>query len=280
MMPEPERLLPGMKLTAIYKKKSARQDGITLIELIVTIVLLAIVILPTAKLFQQLVETMNYCNNKAMANNLLRNEMSLINNLSFSGPALTDGYDNTTADYEGYGFNLRRQVNIVTGTNNAIKRVVVGLTHPSTSAVIAQAATYVAQNVSFGAGSGGGTPGSGQSDSLTVTGGSISEKKLQNVTLVNTSASSITITGVIVSFTGSGGIKLKKVKIAGDERWEGNLSSPATIDFTDNGNDDFTLNGSTTYNNTLKIKFSKNLSTVSVIFVMIDGSQTSAYNWP
>lgn len=280
MMSQPARLLPGMKLTATYKKAYPRQKGMTLIELIIAIVLLAIVILPTAKLFQQSVETMNYTSGKAMANNLLRNEISIINNLLFTDITLADSYDNTTANYEGYGYSLRRQVNIVAGTGNAIKRVIVTVSNSSTLAVVAQAATYVAQNVSFGAASGGTAPSSGDAQYLVVSGGSISTSSLRNVTLRNSANYGITITGVTVTFTGQSNIRFSSVIMNGVTRWDGSLTSPATVDFTADGKPDFTLTALTTYTNTARFNFSRNLSTISVIFIMSDGSQTPAYNWP
>jgi len=268
-----------MKPTAIYSAIKNKK-AITLIELIITIVLISIFILPTAKLFQQAIETLNYCNNSAMANNLLRMEMSVINNLAYSDPTLSDGYNNTETDYQGYGFILRRQVSIVADTTNAIKMVLVSVLRPAGNEVIVQAATYVGQNIVFGPASGGGVPSSGgQADYLTVSGGSISGSNLQNITLANTDTSAITITGLIVTFTGQKGIKFQSVIMDSAVRWDGNSASPITVDFTDDGKNDFTLAASTTYSNTATFSFSKNLSTISVIFIMSDGTETTAYNW-
>jgi len=275
MTPDQERLLPGMKQTAIYNKRA-----LTLIELILSIVLISILVLPIAKLFQQAVETFNYCSNKAMANNLLRYQMSVINNLSFSDSTLVDGYNVTASDDQGYGFNINRQVNIVAGTNNAVKRVLVRILKPVTSVPMAQTAIYLGQNIAFGLPSGGSTPPAGSAQFLSVSGGSINSSSLRNVTLTNNDSQSITISGVTVTFTGQNNIKFSSVVMNGVTRWNaGKLTSPATVDFTDNGKPDFTLSPLTTYTNTAVFNFSKNISSISVMFIMSDGSQTGAYNW-
>jgi len=96
------------------------------------------------------------------------------------------------------------------------------------------------------------------------------------VTLTNTSTdSTITITGVTITFTGASNITLKKIRMNGTDRWTGTENSGSTITLTSS----FTLAIDTNYKKTAKFAFSKNLSSATVVFNMSDGSSTTAYSW-
>jgi len=255
--------------------------GFTLIELIVTIVVLGLVMIPLGLMSIEYMGSIVYSRDSGVAEGLAKLEMSKVNNLAYSDASLADGYDSTTSSYEGYPYNLRRTVNYVSGWSNNLKKVQVRV-YPlgdSTNSLV-NLITYVA-DASFGKGSeGGAVARGGESDSLVASGGSISGQNLQNVTLQNTGSSAITITGVIISFTGSGpggsGIKLKTITMDSVVRWSGNASSGDTITLTTN----FTLSAGTTYSNTGLFAFSKTLASVSsLVFIMSDGSQTSSYSW-
>jgi len=257
-------------------KSSRRYRGFTLIELIVTIVILGLVFIPLGLMSMEYVRAIVYSRDLGVAEGLAKVEMAKINNLSYSDATLADGYDNTTSNYEDYSYDLQRTVNDVAGWGGDLRQVQVRIFPSGESSIhLVNLITYVA-NVSFGAGSGGGGVGSGEASSLIVSDGSISGKNLQSVTLENTSASPITITGIIISFSGSGGIKLKTITMDSTERWSGTASSGQTKTFDTN----FILSGSTTYSNTGLFEFSKNLSSVtSLVFIMADASETSSYSW-
>lgn len=258
--------MPGM---------SSERGGFTLIELIITIIVLGIVMIPLAFMSLEYVQGIAFSRELVIAEGLAETEMAKINNLSYSDVALADGYDNTTLNYEGYGVDLNRKVDFVAGSSNNLKKVEVAIYESGTTAQLAKLITYVA-DISFGPGSGGGGVGGGEADSLVVSDGSISGTDLQNVTLQNTDPADITITGIIISFTGAGGIKLNTITMGGAEKWSGNVSSGSTITFDTN----FTLTASTTYTNTGLFEFSKNLTSVtSLTFIMSDGSQTVGYSW-
>ncbi|MEW6101246.1 MAG: prepilin-type N-terminal cleavage/methylation domain-containing protein [Candidatus Omnitrophota bacterium] len=253
------------------------RSGFTLVELVITIVVLGIVMIPLGFMSMEYLRAIVYARNLTAAQNLAKVEMAKVNNLSFSDTTLADGYDTTISNYEGYSYDVRRTVNYAAGWDNNLKQVRVRV-YPAgeTSAHLVDLITYVAA-VSFGAGSAGGAvSGGGQADSLSVSGGDISGSLLQNITLENTGSSSITITGVIITFSGQSGIKLSTITMDGTGRWSGNAASGSTITFDTN----FTLSPSTAYSNTGLFEFSKNLSSVaSLVFIMSDATQTASYAW-
>jgi len=251
------------------------RQGLTLIELIVVITILGIVMIPVAIMAIEYVRSIVYSRDLAIAEGLAMTEMAKINNLAYSDATLDDGDDDTTANYEGYSFDLNRKVDYVAGSSNNLKKVEVTVYPSGTTATLVQLVTYIA-DVSFGAGSGGGAVGSGgEADSLVVAGGSISAKLLQNITLENTSGSAITITGVTATFSGAGGIKLNKIDMDGSERWSGNANSGSSVTLDTN----FQLSASTTYNDTCHFTFSKNLTSATISFTMSDATTTGDYTW-
>ena len=259
------------------REHGSSMRGFTLIELVITILIISLFVAGIAMIMGQVVVGLAFSGDTVKALSLARLEMSRVNNLPYSDATLADGYNVTTTNYESSVYDLNRAVDYVAGTSNNLKEVNVSVYLTGTADILSSLTTYVA-DIDFGPGSGGGSPGGGgtEAGSLSASGGSISAKLLQNVTLANTSTdSTITITGVTVTFTGSSGIKLKAIRMNGTDRWTGIKSSGSTITLTSS----FTLAIDTTYSNTAKFTFSKNLSSASVIFNMSDGSSTTAYSW-
>ena len=251
----------------------------TLVELTITIVILGIIMIPLGIMSIEYMRGMVYSRGLVLAEGLIKTEMAKINNLAYDVVTLANAYDNTASDYGGYRLDMRREVDYVAGTNNELKKVVLTVYKGATTAQLAQVTTYIA-NVTFGAGSaGGGVVTTGDADSLTVSGGSISDNILEGITLQNTGGSEITITGAIISFSGTTGIKLKSITIETVPRWSGTVSSGQSLEF--DPEDVFTLSASTTYTDTCVLTFStaKVLSEVSsLVFTMSDGSETTPYS--
>jgi len=250
--------------------------GYTLIELIVSIVVLSIAITGIALLFLGDTEVSIYSKDLIQAENLARLEATKVENLSFSDVTLASGYNNTTTAYEGYPLDLNRQVAIVAGTSDNLKKVTISVYPTGTTEPLISVITYKA-NVAYGSGSGGGAPSTGgQADSLSVSGGTISGKNLSGITMENIGIDSITVTKAFVTFTGASGIKLKTINMDGAEKWAGTASSGVeiTLDTT------FVMSGSTSYGS-CSFTFSKNVSTVTVSYYEFsDASQSSSYAWP
>lgn len=259
-------------------KQEAERAGFTLIEIIITIVIVAVFLTCIALMFQQNINGLVFSADLTRALNLARLEISKINNLSYNDSTLADGYNHTTANYENSSYDLNRTVNYVAGTSNNLKKVEVTLYPAGTTNQLIKLATYIA-DVSFGPGSGGGGVGSGggEADSLAVVGGVISGERLRNITFGNSDTEEeITIVGVRVTFSGASGIELKEIKIGGSERWSGTESSGNYVALDTN----FQLDAGTTYSNTCLFRFSKNLNSAEVTFTMSDGTTTESYIWP
>lgn len=252
------------------------KNGYSLVELIIAIALVAILIIPIALMFKDQVTATIYSGNINQAISLARLEMARINNLSYNDTTLADGYDNTTSDYDGYNFDLRRVVGYLAGTSDNLKEVAVTVSEGNSGAALLNLVTYKA-DVGYGFGSGGGTPASGgQADSFAASAGSISGTDLENVTLQNTGGGDIVLTQLIVIFTGTTGIKFKTFEISATEYWAGTENSGSAVTLGTN----FTLTAGTTYTNAALFTFSKNLSSADIIFVFEDDTESDIYSRP
>lgn len=250
--------------------------GYTLIELIIAIVVLSIAVLGIALLFMEDTKASVYSKNLIQAENLARLETTKVENIAFGHTTLADGYTNTTTAYEGYPLDLNRQVAIVPGTSNNLKKVTISIYPTGTTDTIVKVIAYKA-SVVYGNGSGGGGVGGwDEADDLSVTGGSIKKKQLKNITMENTGSEEIEVTKVKVTFTGASGIKLKKIKMNNDEVWSGNASSGTVITL----DEEFEMDEGESYSKG-SFEFSKNVSTVIVdYYELSDGSQSDPYSWP
>lgn len=251
--------------------KKYQQRSFTLIELIITIALLGILLIPLGFMAIEFTREIVYSRDLGAAEALARIEMAKINNLVYSDATLAVGYDNAIANYEGYPYDLRRTV--TAGPVANLKQVQVRV-YPfgNTTRHLANLVTYVA-NVTFGAGSEGAIVG-GQADSLTVSGGVIVFKQLLGVILRNTTpASPITISQMTVNFTG--GTTLKKITIGVANVFNGSATSGETINLSPT----FTLNLFMPIAS-MNLTFQSNLTSItSLVFTMSDGSQTTSYSW-
>lgn len=137
-------------------RKINLRNSFTIIEMIVVIVLLGLTLIPLGMMAMEYLRGTFYSRDLAVAEGLAKTELSKVNNVAFSDPTLADGYDNTTINYEGQPYDLRRTVTLVPGTANALKQVQVRV-YPTgdLGKHLVNITTFVA-NVSFGAGSGGG----------------------------------------------------------------------------------------------------------------------------
>jgi len=245
--------------------------GFTLVELVVTILIVSMFVAGIAMIMQQVVVGLAFSGDSVKALSLARLEMSKVNNLVYLlDSTLADGYDFTTTNYDGSVYDLNRTVDYVADTSNKLKEVNVSVYPTGTTDILISLTTYVA---AWHSGSGGGGVAA---DSLSVSGGTVKKKDLKDVTLTNTSTdSTITITGVTITFTGASNITLKKIRMNGTDRWTGTENSGSTITLTSS----FTLAIDTNYKKTAKFAFSKNLSSATVVFNMSDGSSTTAYSW-
>ncbi len=127
-----------------YKDKR----GFTLIELILTIILVGITAIPLSLMVFEHIESLYASEDYTLARNLARSELELVNNTAYVG-ILTAGFPN----YQGYNYDLIRTVTFVQGnaaSAESLKRITVSVTKHGSAAVLLTLATYIAKNVSYG----------------------------------------------------------------------------------------------------------------------------------
>lgn len=262
-------------------KRYTLNKGFTLIEMITAIVLIGIIMIPVALMAIEYVRSIAYADNLTMAANLGRREMGIVNNLNYTDPTLADGYNNTTQNYAGYNFDLKRMVNYVAGTANNLKRVRVMIyPHGSTGQLI-ELITYV-MNVLYGAGSTGGALGD-EASSFLASAGSLTRNNLTNVILRNTRGTgNITMTSVILTSTVNK--TLRSILMGSETRFSGSVALPANTPVTIALQKNFYMNSSTTYSgiNGGRFNFAQgpNQSYIFTIkFIFYDSTPSTAYSW-
>lgn len=256
--------------------------GFTLIEVITAIVLIAIIMIPIALMAQEYVRSVGYSDFQAQAVNLARREMTIINNLNYTDPTLQNGYDNTTQNYAGYNFDLRRTVSFVPGTNNNLKLVRTRVFPQGSQEELIELDTY-AMDVQFGAGSGGSVIKNDASYFLAL-GGVLQPDQLYDVTLNNMNAANdITMTSVLIA--ASGGLNLTSVTMGGDVRFAGSVRLNPGRQEQVNFQNNFLMAPDTTYSGPDAGIFAltganpRRPLSLEIIFVFSDGSQSMPYSW-
>ncbi len=130
--------------------KSARKKtrGVTLVELVMTMVVLGIVAVPLTLLLYEHVEGTFMSSDQVMAAQLGRREMERLNNAAYDS-LLTE----SQANYEGYDFDVSTTVTYVQGNPSSaesLKQVQIEVTKSGSSEVLASFITYRVKNVQFG----------------------------------------------------------------------------------------------------------------------------------
>jgi prepilin-type N-terminal cleavage/methylation domain-containing protein len=125
----------------------------TLIEIIISIVILGIVIVPIAAGYQQITVGLSRSADLTKAVRLSELEFSIINTISYTDLTLSDGYNNLTANYQNSGYDLRRQVAYEAGsdvTAQSLKGITVTVYKGGGATPIITTKTLRAKNVSYG----------------------------------------------------------------------------------------------------------------------------------
>lgn len=129
--------------------KCSRKSGFTLIELVMTIVVVSIVAIPLSLLVHQHLTSVSQSSAYSTAVNLARFEMEKVNNMAYANISSV-----TIPNYEGYGFDVTRTVTFVqgnAGSLESLKQIRVEVKNAGSSAVLFNLVTYLAKNVSYGA---------------------------------------------------------------------------------------------------------------------------------
>jgi len=123
-------------------------DGFSLIELIITIVVLGLVFVPLGITVARYVDGAFYSDDLGTAKELARMEMEKVNNTAYAS-ILTS----SSSNYEGYPFDMTRTVTYAqgdAGTTESLKKIVVDIKKSGSSTVLVSLVTYIAKNVSCG----------------------------------------------------------------------------------------------------------------------------------
>ena len=120
--------------------------GFTLVELIMTIVVVAIVSVPLSLLIGQHFESVLQSKDYTVAMNLARLEIEIVNNLSFGNinPA-------NYSSYQGYPYDVIRDVLVVSPPGpEGLKQITITVRRAGGSKDLAKFITYIANNVTYG----------------------------------------------------------------------------------------------------------------------------------
>ena len=122
--------------------------GFTLIELVMTIVVVGIMAVPLSLLVSQHTQSVFQSADYTAALNLARGEMEKVNNMAYANIASA-----SFSNYQGYNYDLNRTVAYVQGsaaTAESLKQITVSLTQHGKVTVLLSLVAYIAKNVSYG----------------------------------------------------------------------------------------------------------------------------------
>jgi len=127
-----------------------KAKGFTLIELIMTIVVVGIIAVPLSLLLSQHIQGVFDSADYTLANNLARFEMEVVNNLVYTNITSANIYP-----YQGYDYTVTRTVTYAQGsasTAESLKKVVIDVKKSGSisATVLTSLVTYIAKNVGYG----------------------------------------------------------------------------------------------------------------------------------
>ncbi len=130
-------------------RQSQKRKGFTLIELIMTLVVVGIISLPLAILLVRHVQSTFQSNDYAMATGLGQFEMERIKKTPYVNIALGT---TTLNNYQGYNYTVDRIVALVPGGNaqESLKQVTITVKRSGSLTILVSFTTYIAQNVLYG----------------------------------------------------------------------------------------------------------------------------------
>jgi len=122
--------------------------GFTLVELIMTVVVVSIVAIPLSLLISQHLESVLQSQDYTAAVNLARLEIEKVNNLSYNN--IVSG---SFSPYQGTNYDVTRTVTYAQGDEAAaesMKKIVVDVKRSGDAAVLVSLVTYVTKNITYG----------------------------------------------------------------------------------------------------------------------------------
>jgi len=129
-----------------------KNKGFTLIELIMSIVIMGIVVVTVALAYGQIINSMVRSTDISKAVNLSELEFSIVNSISYTDASLANGTNTLAANYQSSGYDLRRQVSYDFGTDatpQSLKRITVTVYRTGSSTPLISTTTLRAKNVNW-----------------------------------------------------------------------------------------------------------------------------------
>jgi prepilin-type N-terminal cleavage/methylation domain-containing protein len=121
--------------------------GFTLIELIMTIVVVSIVAIPISVTLSKHVQSVFASEDITMAINLARLDLEQMNNTAYASIVSA-----TLNSYQGYNYNLTRTVTFVNGTSSSTEstvKVTDQVTKSGSATVLVSLTTYISKNIRY-----------------------------------------------------------------------------------------------------------------------------------
>lgn len=134
-----------MKLIPRFSR--LRREGFTLIELVMTIVVLGIVSLPLSLLLGRHIQSVFISEDYTTALNLARFEMEKVNNMTYNSIA-----SRNFPNYRGYSYDLTRTVTYAQGSDSSaerLKRIIVEVRKSGGPEILTSMVTYIARNIIY-----------------------------------------------------------------------------------------------------------------------------------
>jgi len=129
-------------------KSLCHKKGFTLIELIMTIVVVGIISVPLSLLVSQHVDSVFQSKDYTLALNLARLEMETVNNMSYDNIMIGSFND---PNYKGYDYDMTRTVAFAQQSGSeSLKEIRLEITKSGSATVLVSLVTYLARNVSYG----------------------------------------------------------------------------------------------------------------------------------
>lgn len=122
--------------------------GFTLIELIMTIVVVGVLSIPLSLFIIQHTDSVFQSAHLSIARQLARCEIERVNNLDYANINSIN-----FLDYDGYHYDVTRTVSYAFGdaaSQESLKKITVEIFKSGSSEVLVKLVTYIAKNISYG----------------------------------------------------------------------------------------------------------------------------------
>lgn len=126
-------------------KLSRKKKSFTLVELIMTIVVVGIIALPISITLSRHIQSVFISQDYTVALNLARFEMEKVVNTAYA--SITGA---SFSNYQGYAYDLTTSVSETVSGSEAYKLITISVTKAGSATVLVTLKTYVVKNVTWG----------------------------------------------------------------------------------------------------------------------------------